>query len=229
MSWDVIFLRLSVIFIISGVIGYDREYKNRPAGTRTHILVGLGAGIIALVQVESNALLVKQALENPELISMMNIDSGRLIAQVVSGVGFLGAGTIIVTKGQVKGLTTAASLWTTASIGIAVGLGFLKLGFISFLLVLAALIIVTKFLRLNNLKKVEIVYKDFDKTHKLIENIFKENKVKIENCQFKTDSSNERNYIVIYTLVIPPSISLDSISYKLREQAEIIKVSGHKS
>lgn len=84
---------------------------------RTHILVCMGACIIALIQVEIASGALRDALEYPQLAGTIRSDEARLIAQVVSGVGFLGAGTIIVTKQSVTGLTTAASLWAIAGLG----------------------------------------------------------------------------------------------------------------
>ncbi len=104
-----IILRLGIALIFGGAIGFERQYKNRPAGMRTHILVCMGACIIALIQVEIASKALRDALEYPELVGTIRSDEARLIAQVVSGVGFLGAGTIIVTKQSVTGLTTAAS------------------------------------------------------------------------------------------------------------------------
>jgi len=126
--------RLLLAVLIGGVIGYEREHKNRPAGLRTHVLVCVGA---ALVMVTS---------EYMSLRFMNDVDVARLGAQVISGIGFLGAGTIIRHGNNVKGLTTAASLWAVACVGLAAGIGF-YLGAI-----VAAVII---YITLNLLKKVE--------------------------------------------------------------------------
>lgn len=106
------FLRLLLALILGGIVGYEREHKNRPAGLRTHILVCIGA---ALVQIISFNYIHQKGLAS--------IDPFRLGAQVISGIGFLGAGTILKEGVNVKGLTTAASLWTVACIGLAIGAG----------------------------------------------------------------------------------------------------------
>lgn len=119
----VIKLLLAVLF--GGIIGIERSYKNRPAGFRTHILVTLGASVASL----SGIFLAKD----------MPADVSRIGAAVVSGLGFLGAGTIIVTKNfTVKGLTTAAGLWTSGIIGLAIGAGFYEGAILASLLVLLA-------------------------------------------------------------------------------------------
>lgn len=112
-----------------GIIGYEREHKNRPAGLRTHALVSIGATIVMLIPLE---LIANGA--NPE-----KIDVTRLGAQVISGIGFLGAGTIIRNGVSVKGLTTAASLWVAAIMGLAIGAGnyvtsLVSLGVVMFIL-----------------------------------------------------------------------------------------------
>lgn len=121
-------IRLSVAMLLGGVVGYEREHKNRPAGLRTHILVCIGS---ALVQVIS--------FEHLKLYGPTSIDPMRLGAQVISGIGFLGAGTILKEGVNVKGLTTAASLWTVACIGLAVGSGLIVESTIATLFVIIAL------------------------------------------------------------------------------------------
>ena len=106
-------VRLLLAFVLGGIIGTDRERKGRPAGMRTHILVCMGAAITTMT-----GFFVVDAID-------YSADPLRVSAQVVSGIGFLGVGTILVTgRMHVKGLTTAAGLWTTASIGISLGAGF---------------------------------------------------------------------------------------------------------
>lgn len=109
-----VFLRLFLAVTMGGVIGWERGNNRQSAGMRTFALVCLGA---AIAMVTNDYLTIK---------SGGNTDTGRMAAQVISGIGFLGAGTIIVTgKSQVRGLTTAAGLWATATLGIAIGAGFL--------------------------------------------------------------------------------------------------------
>ncbi len=102
-------LRLILAAIIGGFIGIEREVSNRPAGLRTHILVTVGSALITLVSKDGFGGLG---------------DPARVAAQIVTGIGFLGAGTIIKTGSSIKGLTTAASLWISAGIGIAIGSGY---------------------------------------------------------------------------------------------------------
>ena len=109
-----VFLRLFVSLILSGMVGLERESHGRPAGFRTHILVALGSTLVMIV----SAYGFREAF-GPNT----DFDPARMAAQVISGIGFLGAGTIIHEGATIRGLTTAASLWSVAGIGLAVGIG----------------------------------------------------------------------------------------------------------
>lgn len=128
-------LRFVLALICGGLIGIEREHKHRPAGFRTHTLVCLGA---------SMTVMTSQFLLNLKNISPDNFvcDPARLGAQVIAGMGFIGAGTIIVTKRrQVKGLTTAAGLWASAIMGLAIGVGFYEIAvYATFLILIAELV-----------------------------------------------------------------------------------------
>ncbi len=126
-----IVIRVAIAVILGGLIGYEREIRNRPAGFRTHILVCLGATIVPMVQLQLIQNNINFLAVHPEMIDVVKIDPGRMVAQVIGGIGFLGAGTIIVHKGAVKGLTTASSLWVVACIGIAIGFGYYEIALIA--------------------------------------------------------------------------------------------------
>ncbi len=127
-----LFGRLTAAMVLGGLIGYQRERRRHPAGLRTHMLVALGAALITLVS---------------ESYSAPGQDPSRISAQIVSGIGFLGAGTIIRHGSNIRGLTTAASLWTVAGIGIAAARGeeILILAFFATLLALITLTVVDVF------------------------------------------------------------------------------------
>lgn len=107
-------IRIFLAAFLGAIIGIEREIKNRAAGLRTHIIVSVGACLIMLIGIEGIG----------EISNNIGRDTARMAAQVVSGIGFLGAGTILQTKNGVSGLTTAATLWLSAAIGLAVGVGF---------------------------------------------------------------------------------------------------------
>lgn len=129
--WEVA-LRLLLAVLLGGLVGFERESRNRPAGFRTHILVCVGSALIMLVSAYGFP---------PDLIAGYAIDPGRIAAQVVTGVGFLGAGTIIRHRGSIRGLTTAASIWVVSGIGLAMGIGFYAGALLGTLLVLLSLFV----------------------------------------------------------------------------------------
>lgn len=109
-------LRLALAGLLGGIIGFERQHSHRPAGMRTHVLVTVGSALV-MCMAEYVKLQFYSGVENPP-------DITRMGAQVISGIGFLGAGTILREGFSVKGLTTAASLWAVACIGLAAGIGF---------------------------------------------------------------------------------------------------------
>ena len=127
-----IFVRLLLAVVLGGIIGMERGMKNRPAGLRTYLLVTLGACVVMVT--------------NQYIYQVFDTgDPVRLGAQVVSGIGFLGAGTIIVTgRNKVRGLTTAAGLWATATVGLAIGIGFYEVALLAGLLVFLVLTVLHK-------------------------------------------------------------------------------------
>lgn len=182
----IIISRLIIATILGGIIGIEREKSNGFAGLRTHILVALGSTLIMLIPIDYY---IRSGLDS-------NWDMGRLSSQVVSGVGFLGAGTIVhnIGKGKIDGLTTATSLWLTSGIGLAIGMGYYLPAIFSNIVIL---------LILNSLKKIEhkvskenrqrmnisFHEKSFD-LDELLEKCDKKN-VKIKRIKFNKESSTE--------------------------------------
>ena len=124
-------IRLVVAGAMGALVGLDREYRAKEAGYRTHFLVSLGSALIMIVsQYGFTEVLGKEGI---------GLDPSRIAAQVVSGIGFIGAGTIILNKQIVRGLTTAAGIWATAGIGLAIGAGMYGLGVSATILTLIGL------------------------------------------------------------------------------------------
>jgi putative Mg2+ transporter-C (MgtC) family protein len=125
-EWEMI-LRLVLAVILGAMIGYNRSRHNKPAGLRTMALISLGSAAFTLIGIESvTQLAMLQTGEeslNSGVSKMINLDSSRIIAGIVGGIGFLGAGSIIQSRGRVQGMTSAASIWVTSTIGVSVGLG----------------------------------------------------------------------------------------------------------
>lgn len=201
-------LRVVLSICVSGVIGYERQQKNRPAGIKTHVLVCLGATIIAILQQEiANESLIF-ALNNPNNAGVVRSDPARLIAQVISGIGFLGAGTIIVTKKDVKGLTTAASIWVVACLGLSIGMGYFMVSIIGFLAILFSLTIIKKIVRVPKYKRLEIFFTNREDTKKYIHNYFKDNHIQIDDVIFESYESNHETICKnVFTIDIPKTMS----------------------
>ncbi|MBM7869507.1 putative Mg2+ transporter-C (MgtC) family protein [Clostridium pascui] len=221
-----IIVRLFLSIIIGGLIGYEREYKQRPAGFRTHILVCIGATAISIIQEVAVHDMTKQIAANPALVSSLKVDIGRMGAQVITGVGFLGAGTIIHEKGSVRGLTTAASIWTVACIGLAIGLGYYFLSIAAavgvFLVLVSLKRFEVKFLDKNKIIKIELQYLNNRFVQKA-ERLFNARSIEVTSVSFTTDE--ELNYHkAFYTLSTPLSIYPSSLIQDLCTIEEIISV-----
>ena len=152
MMWDFI-LRLFVAGILGAVVGLDREYRAKEAGYRTHFLVSLGSALIMVVS--------QYGFQDVILENSVSLDPSRVAAQVVSGIGFIGA--IIIQKQFVRGLTTAAGIWATAGIGLAVGSGMYGLGIAATLLTLAGLELLSVIFKSIGMRSSLVVFSTSDK------------------------------------------------------------------
>ena len=231
MSIEVIAVRLLTAIAIGGAVGYERKYNNRPAGFRTHILVCVGAAVISMIQLHLMYNILEISMKNPNTAAVIKTDLGRLGAQVISGVGFLGAGTIIREKGSVKGLTTAASLWVVACIGLAVGWGFYALSILSAICVVVTLVSLKKF---ENLYRMRIDYRNQSiSIGDELQRYFLENKIKIKNIEYlieddeeyDEDHYKENNHISsVYTILVPRTIRILDVLTELGNIGELDKV-----
>jgi len=157
-SWEVL-LRICVAAILAGLVGLERETAKRPAGFRTHILVSVSSCLVMIGNLYAFELFKNQA----------NMDPTRLGAQVISGIGFLGAGTILKEGATIRGLTTAASLWSVACIGLVCGLGFYVGAVFATIFVLISLIALNKIENMINKKNayIHLTLKSVDKPGQL--------------------------------------------------------------
>lgn len=194
MSGDLltIFIRLSLAMVCGGILGMERGKKNRPAGFRTYMLVCVGATLVMLT--------------NQYLCEVYGTgDPARLGAQVISGIGFLGAGTIIVTgRNRVKGLTTAAGLWADACLGLAIGVGFYSAAITGGVLILLVMSVLHRLddRMIANARNVDL-YMEFQKMSDL--GVFmsgiKEQGMKITEIEMtKSNSTEDIGVAVLLTL-----------------------------
>jgi putative Mg2+ transporter-C (MgtC) family protein len=229
MIWYEVILRLILAIIVGGLIGYEREYKNRPAGFRTHILVCVGAAVISMIQLYSVQETTNIIIRQPVLASALKADIGRLGAQVITGVGFLGAGTIMHDKGSVKGLTTAASLWVVACVGLAVGLGYYFLvvaATVGVFLVLATLKQVeARFFQRSKIQKLEVHYDNRVELVTHMEEYFSSKNIKVQNIEFEIDEDEDSPHKKsLYTVLVPRHIKTSEIIRDLCLYEGIIKI-----
>ena len=185
-----IIIRLIIATLIAGIIGWDREQRSHPAGIRTHILVCLGACILALCQIEICIQTLAISRNEPFLPRVITANPARLIAQIVSGIGFLGAGTIVITKHFVTGLTTAASLWVTAALGIVIGMGYYSIALSGAFLVVFVLTVLKRFLAVKRVQQVEIKYYHRSKTNQYLRNYFHKSDIKIKYYNFRINKAD---------------------------------------
>lgn len=200
-----IFFRLFLSVLCAGVIGYNREQRNHSAGLRTHILVCVGACIIAMIQKEIGFNALMMASKYPRFSGVIRADEARLIAQVVSGVGFLGAGTILVHHQIVRGLTTAASLWTVAGLGLAIGMGNYDIAIAGTVVVFLVLTVLKRILHITPVKKIMIQYRHKKETKTFIQDYFDEHGIVVRDVNFNVDQSDSNNHIYtnVYDVEIP--------------------------
>lgn len=210
-------LRMTLAVVCGGIIGIEREYKRRPAGFRTHILICLGAAMTTLTS------------QYLYLVLGQYTDMARLGAQVVAGIGFIGAGTIIVTRRQrVKGLTTAAGLWAAAIIGLALGGGFYEGGLFATVLIMVAELFFSRveYRMLKNAPEVNlyIEYSD-NRTMDVLLQEFRERGLKILNMGIIHSNSNEKhNACAIFTLRLHKGLDTEHLQQEIRATAGVISV-----
>lgn len=221
-SWPELLIRIGVAILVGSAIGIEREYKNRPAGMRTHVLVCLGSAAVAILE----CLLSVEMARNGELPGS-SLTITRLSAQVISGIGFLGAGTIFMAQKKIAGLTTAASLWNVACLGLMIGFGYYVIGIILGMLVLFVLLLFQRIIHVNAIKHVEVRFVNRTETLSFINNYFNESDIKVLDVDFHietySDSADiEKNmYTNLYTLHLPSNLSYTDIVTRLSEHAGV--------
>ena len=179
-------LRLFIAALLGGCIGIEREYRAKEAGLRTHLLVALGSALFMIIsQYGFDAIL--------GLSSRISMDPSRIASQVVTGIGFIGAGTIIFQKHVIKGLTTAAGLWVTSAIGLTCGAGMTLLAVASTLLVLICLEALNYTIERfgNKLGNVSVAADSLDTIAQLMEELRK-NEIEIDNYEIHRRTADEQ-------------------------------------
>lgn len=208
--WDML-LRVAIAILCGGIIGIDRGRKRRPAGFRTYMIVCVGAAMTMILNTYLAAMLTGPWAEVLPL-DHTKTDVSRFGAQVINGIGFLGAGTIIVTgRQQVKGMTTAAGLWASACMGICIGAGFYMAALICCVLMLLVIIVFSRLERaiLARSRNINLYveFEDTDDLHNIIETI-KEHQVRIFDVELTKAKYSENHYPnAIFSLQLPKKMS----------------------
>ncbi len=222
LPWTEIGVRMLAAVLVGGAIGIEREYKNRPAGMRTHILVCLGAAMIAVLEclILANADIMDKSGSAAFTLT-------RLSAQVISGIGFLGAGTIFIAQKKIAGLTTAASLWNVACLGLMVGFGYYWIALLCCVLIITILTLFQKVIHVNSVKRVEVRFINRAETLDYINSYFEAENIKILDIDFHVELFRDRNkmemnsYTNLYTLHLPSKVSYTDIVKYLSENENI--------
>ncbi|TGK39740.1 MgtC/SapB family protein [Leptospira andrefontaineae] len=210
-------IRVALIILFAGAVGWNREGKNHGAGFRTHILIGLASTVLMLLSIFI-----------PEFYSVVGGDPSRIAAQVVSGVGFLCAGAIMKFGLTVKGLNTAASIWIVSAIGLLVGAGLYYAGFLT---TVATLIILVLFdlveERYFGKYEYKVLVLDL-KQKKFHRKGFKElllrNKLRLVSESFMQDYQSKSAQIKL-TIAMPRDFDILKIVDEFRNLADVIKIS----
>lgn len=224
-------IRMVVAIVAGGLVGIERDLRGHDAGVRTHILVSLGAAIATMVQVEAVEWGIDLVMIYPELSSSLSFDLTRITAQIISGIGFLGAGTIIIANRSVSGLTTAASIWAIAAIGIAAGMGYYFLVIIGSLLILIVLRVFKQIFRVKRRRRLEIiVYINREETLALLTVFFQSRNIHVSSIEYSVNMENP-DYIIcedLYTLGLPHGVTLGEIIPELMKIPSILRISTIK-
>jgi putative Mg2+ transporter-C (MgtC) family protein len=207
--------RLALAGVLGGLIGLERETHSQPAGLRTHMIVSLGACLIMLVSLYMAKLDPTRA------------DPGRIAAQVVAGIGFLGAGAIMRFGMSVKGLTTAASLWTAAAIGLATGCGYWKAGSAATLFTLVALFFFDKiekaFIKGRAFRRFVIHAKDAAGLVGHVEEAMEKSGISIKEVDIQRDLVEKKLQVTIVASC-PENADVDVLSRAISAFTEVEKV-----
>ena len=219
------FVRMLVACVCGACIGFERTKRFKVAGIRTHIIVCLGAALIMVVSKYGFADLTYA--DGTAFPGTRGADAARIAAQVVSGVSFLGAGVIFRNGGSIKGLTTAAGLWTTAAIGLAIGSGMYILGILATALVALLQIVMHRF-RVGadqfNLYQMKIILSDTDSFEKVFEQHLSRWKSQVTDTKMNRLSEHEIEYSLI--LRSPSHINVSDFQEMLKANPQIRTISS---
>ncbi len=210
------FIRIIVAAICGAIIGLERRKRFKDAGIRTHLILAIGCAVITIVS--------KYAFLDSKFLGL-NVDATRIASNIVTGIGFLGAGVIFVKSGSVRGLTTAAGIWTTAAIGMAIGAGFYLIGIATTILVLLIQIILYKLVpTLESIEIAELIVKAkrSEQILKVVQEELKKQNVFVISMKVK---KTENEVEMRFGVKVHKNHSLQALLEFLSSNDEIIEIS----
>ena len=220
MIWTFV-IRLLAATALGALIGIEREYHAKEAGVRTHLLVALGACLFMILSIYGFDLMLGR--------DHVSFDPSRIASQVVTGIGFIGAGTIILQKQMVRGLTTAAGLWVTAAIGLACGTGMYVIAVVTTVIALASLGLINVFLPYVSQcdRRITFLVEDYGVLTEVLENLRHE-KITVLNYEMHKDAEeNNGKMLVSLEIRMQRYDNVKAVASILRnfEKVELVQIS----
>ncbi|MDD6185353.1 MAG: MgtC/SapB family protein [Bacteroidales bacterium] len=220
MEWKVFIVRLLLATLLGSVIGFEREYHAKEAGVRTHLLVALGSCLFMIISVYGFDFMLDR--------DHVSFDPSRIASQVVTGIGFIGAGTIILQKQMVRGLTTAAGLWVTAAIGLACGNGMYVIAVVTTAIVLISLGLINVYLPYISQKERRITFlaEDYAVMAEIL-NQLRQEKITVLNYEMhKSAEENDGKMLVTLEIRMKRYDNVKGITSILKnfEKVELVQV-----
>ncbi|MBR4912563.1 MAG: MgtC/SapB family protein [Bacteroidales bacterium] len=221
MEWKIFIVRLLLATLLGSIIGFEREYHAKEAGVRTHLLVALGSCLFMILSVYGFDFMLDR--------DHVSFDPSRIASQVVTGIGFIGAGTIILQKQMVRGLTTAAGLWVTAAIGLACGNGMYLIAVVTTAIVLISLGLINVYLPYISQKERRITFlaEDYAVMAEIL-NQLRQEKITVLNYEMhKSAEENDGKMLVTLEIRMKRYDNVKGITSILKnfEKVELVQVS----
>jgi putative Mg2+ transporter-C (MgtC) family protein len=213
-----ILFRLLLSTVLGGLLGWEREIRRQNAGLRTHIIISVGACLLMLISI-----FIPQTFSD-----YPNVDPGRIAAQVVSGIGFLGAGAIFRLGGSTHGLTTAATIWSVAAVGLSVGAGMYGAALIVTLLLLFVLVVLDKvekrFFIGGSLKTLKLSFKSSKIVTGSVLALLEKHRIILKNINVM-QSLNKQNSKIILHVFVPDNLNVKDLYEDLNQLENIGQIS----
>lgn len=231
LSWIDVIVRVIIAVLIGMGIGVERELANHPAGMKTHALVCLGAAITTMISAE----MAYSLMGNEALDAASKVDISRIASGVVSGIGFIGAGAIIKAKdgSVVTGITTAATVWISGCMGLAIGMGYFRIIIIAMLAILFTTVTLksleAKFIKHRGMRYIEVITDDKNSALPVLEDYFDRKQIVITSFDCTTVNPNENDdeatrFCCRYFLRVPKGIPFNVVMRDIARMEEVREV-----